>query len=562
MKQTITYQDITSGQVAGPVDVCIIGSGAGGSVMAHYLTRAGLKVAVLEKGGYFPPEELGRKEVTMLTRIEAMTIFSPATGDHTRVSLITGECVGGGTVASESVTWNFPLPVLDDWERMGLKSWARSSRLAGMQEELNQLLSVRPVEMTCHNPCNQILMIGAEREGLSWKSIDRPVTSCMRCGNCTQGCHYGVKQDAANTFLTWAQEKGCDIYSGTKAVKLSVNYPGPDDMPYREKLKTAGASAQADLQRELDQRAKAAPAKFTVIAEVMDVKKPVPRSGRREFKTLTVHARQVVMAANPIGSSRLLLKSGINPHGVVGRQFTTHPTSMQCGRFGKNINLNGWDGMNDSIECHHYAYVNKDKPYYRPDKHGFLFEGALSLPWGIANLLPGWGQEHLELMADMNHLACIEVNVKSDQYGVITPDGIRFDISEADNERQLFGTWLAARMFFRCGAKQVFTGIPGLVLTSPAQLDQIYKQGRGKNKGYMQKQADMYSGHVFGGCIMGADPQSSFADETGECHELKGLWVADGSAFPTNVGVNCAMSIMFAGRKIAADFIAKTKKTA
>ena len=388
MKQTITYQDITPGQVAGPVDVCIIGSGAGGSVMAHYLTRAGLKVAVLEKGGYFPPEELGRKEVTMLTRIEAMTIFSPATGEHTRVSLITGECVGGGTVASESVTWDFPKPVMDDWERMGLKSWARSSRLAEMQEELNQLLSVRPVEMTCHNPCNQILMIGAEREGLSWKSIDRPVTSCMRCGNCTQGCHYGVKQDAANTFLTWAQEKGCDIYSGTKAVKLSVNYPGPDDMPYREKLKTASASAQADLQRELDQRAKAAPAKFTITAEVMDVKKPVPRSGQREFKTLTVHARQVVMAANPIGSVRLLLKSGINPHGVVGQRFTTHPTSMQCGRFGKEIKLNGWDGINDSIEVHHYAYVNKDKPYYRPEQHGFLFEGASPCPGASPTCCP------------------------------------------------------------------------------------------------------------------------------------------------------------------------------
>ena len=147
MKPTITYSEITPGQVEGPVDVCIIGSGAGGAVMAHYLAKAGLKVAVLEKGGYYPPEELGRKEVTLLTRIEAMTIFSPATGEHTRVSLITGECVGGGTVASESVTWDFPLPVLDDWERMGLKSWARSTRLAENQAELNKLLSVRPVEM-------------------------------------------------------------------------------------------------------------------------------------------------------------------------------------------------------------------------------------------------------------------------------------------------------------------------------------------------------------------------------------------------------------------------------
>jgi ribosomal protein L15 len=36
------------------------------------------------------------------------TIFTPATGEYTRVSLIAGQCYGGGTVASESVTWDLP----------------------------------------------------------------------------------------------------------------------------------------------------------------------------------------------------------------------------------------------------------------------------------------------------------------------------------------------------------------------------------------------------------------------------------------------------------------------
>ena len=59
---------------------------------------------------------------------------------------------------------------------------------------------------------------------------------------------------------------------------------------------------------------------------------------------------------------------------------------------------------------------------------------------------------------------------------------------------------------------------------------------------------------------MGRSREESFADDTGECHDVKGLWVADGSAFPTNVGVNCAMSIMVVARKIADDLIGKLKK--
>ncbi len=556
-----TYNDMAAGRTIGPVDVCIIGSGAGGGTLAYYLARSGLKVVILEKGGHFPTGELGRKEVTMLTRIQSMTIFTPTSGDYTRVSLIAGECYGGGTVASESVTWDFPEVIMDDWEKLGLKSFGRSNpRLREYQEELNELLSVAPVAWDAHNPNNQLLAISAEREGVQWRSSHRPVTYCMRCGNCTQGCFFGVKQDAANTFLTWAQKHEADIYCGARAIDIKVNYPGPDDMPYREKLKQAGGAARDDILRELDRRRLNSPARFTVKASVYDRKSPAPRDKERDSKSLTVHARQVVLAAGPLGSSRLLMSSGINPNGVVGRRFTTHPTTMTLALMPNNVEIRGWDGINDSTEVDHYADTERHQPYYDPERHAILIESALSLPWGMANLLPGTGKEHLQLMKNLNHFAGVEVIEKSDAYGRITPEGVDFEMSDADNERLLFGTWLMARLLFRVGAKRVYTGLPGLILDSPSQLDEIYKYKRGRKKGFMLKQANLYSGHIFGGCIMGVDPKESFADETGECHDIKGLWAADGSAFPTNTGVNCAMSIMVVARKISDHFIEKTKK--
>jgi len=257
-----SYHDVSRGQTIGPVDVCIIGSGAGGSVMAHYLSKAGLKVVVLEKGGYFPPRELGRKEVHMLSRIQAMSIFTPTSGKHTRVSMIAGECVGGGTVASESVTWDLPEVVMEDWARMGLKSFSpQNPKMGEYREELRKLLNVHPVPMDSHNPCNQLAMIGAEREGLEWKSVDRPVRGCIRCANCTQGCRYGAKMDGERTFLRWAQKRGAQIYSGARAENIKINYPGPEDYPYNEKLSGAGSASRDDVMRELEGRKSSAPAR-------------------------------------------------------------------------------------------------------------------------------------------------------------------------------------------------------------------------------------------------------------------------------------------------------------
>jgi long-chain-alcohol oxidase len=530
-----SFRDISPGQIVGPVDVCIIGSGAGSAVMAHYLAKAGLKVVIVEKGGYFPAEDLGRKEVHMLTRIQAITIFTPATGRHTRVSLIAGECYGGGTVASESVTWDFAQVVLGNWEKLGLRSYFPANpKMEEYRRELREPLNVQSVPMNHHNPCNQILMIGAEREGIRWKGVERPVIECRCCGNCTQGCRYQAKQDMANTFLLWAQNHGADAYCGAQAESLRVNFPGPDDQPFREKL--ARSAAREDVLRELERRKRSAPAKFTLTATVTDRREPLSRNGEGDSKTLVVHDHEVVLAAGPVGTSRLLIRSRINPNGVAGKRFTTHPTAMQIGRFGPDVSLNGWDGINDTIEVHHFSDMMRGQPYCDPERHGFLLEGALSLAWGLANLLPGTGGAHVGLMRDMNRMAGIEVNIKSAQYGRIMEDDIQFDISERDNGPILFGTWMAARLLFRAGARQVFTGLPGLVLDSPSQLYEVLDYRLGTAWGYMQRQANLCSGHIFCGAIMGTDPKDSSADETGECHEIRGLWVADGAAFPTNVG--------------------------
>jgi choline dehydrogenase-like flavoprotein len=62
-----------------------------------------------------------------------------------------------------------------------------------------------------------------------------------------------------------------------------------------------------------------------------------------------------------------------------------------------------------------------------------------------------------------------------------------------------------------------------------------------------------FSAHQMGSCRMGSDPISSVADGRGELHDTAGVWIGDGSAFPTAPGVNPMISIMSLAHRTAAN---------
>src|SRR6476661_6240228 len=61
----------------------------------------------------------------------------------------------------------------------------------------------------------------------------------------------------------------------------------------------------------------------------------------------------------------------------------------------------------------------------------------------------------------------------------------------------------------------------------------------------------LFSAHQMGTARMGTDPQTSVAGPFGELHDVKGVWIGDGSAFPTSSGVNPMVSIMALARRTA-----------
>src|SRR5262249_20227626 len=112
-------------------DVVVVGSGAGGAVVASILAEAGQDVVVLEEGPYYRPEEYGAFRPTeSLRRIwrEAGLLTAFGIGQTPVIGLPAGRCVGGSSVLTGGVCFRIPSDVHAHWEReLGLADLAEKS---------------------------------------------------------------------------------------------------------------------------------------------------------------------------------------------------------------------------------------------------------------------------------------------------------------------------------------------------------------------------------------------------------------------------------------------------
>jgi choline dehydrogenase-like flavoprotein len=124
-----------------------------------------------------------------------------------------------------------------------------------------------------------------------------------------------------------------------------------------------------------------------------------------------------------------------------------------------------------------------------------------------------------------------------------------YSINQKDTEKIKKGVEILADIFFAAGAKRVFTGCSKMpTLNSKKELE-LFKTLKVRPWHF-----EVAGFHPLGTCRMGNDPRNSVINLNLECHDIKGLFIPDGSPFPTSLGVNPQVTIMaFASR--AADFI-------
>ena len=202
-------------------DVCVIGSGAGGAVVAKELAEAGLSVVILEAGENHDPSSFGIYEPEMLRRL-----FWDSGLRRTRDGAIVisqGRGVGGSTVHNLCYAVRPPQVLLDRWGVPEL-----SSEFARVE----QTLGVTQMQETDVNRLNTVIRRGCEVMEWSGTVQRHNRGACPTCGaRCLFGCPVSKptqndsrtgKQSMAVTYIPLALAANAKLYSDCTAEKIHV----------------------------------------------------------------------------------------------------------------------------------------------------------------------------------------------------------------------------------------------------------------------------------------------------------------------------------------------------
>jgi choline dehydrogenase-like flavoprotein len=491
------------------VDFAIVGTGAGGGVLAAKLAEAGFSVVAFDAGAYWRPLEDFASDEREQEKIYWTDDRISAGEDPIELgSNNSGRGVGGSTVHFTMVTLRFRPEWFKSRSLLGYGydwpvDWREMWRYYDEVEDALKIAGpVRypwgpprgryPYRPHPVNASGAVLARGAEKLGISWAPTPLATLSaprgeahpCVYRGFCKIGCSTNAKQSVLVTWLPRALAAGAEIRDLAMVGRIEVGRNG----------RVTGVLYH------------------------------------REGEWRRQRARHVVVAGYSIETPRLLLNSAspqnpdglANSSGLVGKGLMVHANHAVWGTMKEEIR---WYKAPPSMAvCEHWNYDDNK------DFHGgyaLMSQGPLPVDYAqsFATNRGLWGLRLREEIAKYNHMAGlkivgeveprdenrVELADETDQYGLRIPRVV-FSYSENDKKLSQHALGFMQRVLEAAGGKDIY-----------------------KTRG---------TAHLMGGCRMGKDPKASVTDPNGRTWDIPNLWICDGSLMPTGGGVNPSLTIM------------------
>ena len=505
------------------VDILVIGAGASGAAATAWLSEAGFNVKCVEQGYWQDPSKYASAspdyEFEMLTNWSIdpnkrqLDVDYPVNDSNSPVTPVMFNGVGGSTILWSAHTPRFHPSdfrvktldgVADDWPLT--------------YEDLEEYYDLNDEVMGCsgingdpaHPPRSprqmpplpmgrdgMKLISGFEKLGWHWWPSDSYINSqrygegrdaCNFCGHNHMGCFQRAKSSTDLNYWPHALRNGASIETGARVRRVTT-----DD---------SGRATGADY---------------------------VDSKGNERHQS----ARAVIMAANGIGTPRLLLNSASDSHpdglanssGLVGKNLMFHPFAMISGTFPEKMET--WKGpLSNFAMSQEFYETDKSRGFVRG--YTYQFQRSLGPAWiakgGFRDRVPWGAGHHEELQKRLGSTMALAV--------------IGEDLPEEHNRVDLDPELTDS------------DGIPAprlhytLSKNSRDQLDHAIENAKkvleaaGATDIYVDPMMRQSGWHLMGTARMGEDAASSVVAKWGQAHDVDNLFIIDGSVFVTGAAVN------------------------
>ncbi len=499
IEDAITHGREIGAPLSAKVDAVVVGSGAGGAVVARELARDGRKVLVLEEGGHYRPDEYGAmtpsNSIRRLAR-EAGLSVALGLGDTPLISVLAGKCVGGSSVLTGGVCFRIPEEILHHWVKDLRLDGMAPEALDAHFTEVERAMHVETVPEHMRSRSTELFVQGAAKMGIPMKSLRRNTYGCRGAARCNFGCPHGAKMSVDISFLPDAYAHGARLWSD--ALVERIDFANGRAVGVRGRL-LDGATGEPRVPFE-------------------------------------VRAKVVVVACGSLHTPVLLRRSGLDVRDI-GRHLTLHPAFRVSALFDEEVK--GWDGSLQSVYSDHFR------------DEGITLVGVYSAVSVLAAAFPGVGREHRRLVRQMPQLAVFGGMVHDDGGGSVRrwisrEPLITYRMNARDRKRLFRGIQVLGQMAFAGGAREVILPIFGTTTFKKAsELDFLTERPPSARR------VECMAFHPLGSAKMSVTEKGGVVRPTGETWCADNLIIADGSVLPTSIGVNSQLPVMGVAMMIA-----------
>ncbi|MCC8427345.1 GMC family oxidoreductase [Reyranella aquatilis] len=508
------------------VDVLIIGSGASGAAVAWSLADTKMRILCLEQGDWVKPTDYPTNGRNWEARLfsdfainpnrRARETDYPINDANSPVKVVNFNGVGGSTIM---YTAHYPRlhpsdfrvktldGVAEDWpvDYQTLEPYfAENDRMMGVAG-----LAGDPA-YPLHHPPMPPLPLGKSGQrfgkalnslGWHWWPSDSAIATveydgrapCINLGHCTPGCAQGAKASTDITYWPAAIRAGVELRTRARVREITTDETG---------MATGAIYYDAE--------------------------------GQEHFQP----AEMVIVACNGVGTPRLLLNSvsgrfpnGIaNSSGLVGKNLMFHPFALTYGYVDEPLDGNHGPPLN--LWSQEFYETDRSRGFVR----GYtlqLHRGTGSIVEAITSTAAGrlpWGEDHHKVYRSLLNRRLAMSTITEDlpeEHNRVTLDPVlkdsngipapKIDYTIGENTRKMMEHGIAR-------SKEILTaaGATGFGVEAPIM-----------NGGW----------HLMGTARMGTDPERSVVNEWGRSHDVKNLFIVDGSIWVTSGGVNPTSTI-------------------